>query len=558
MKLDAIELTRVSSTAQASDHRAGIPAQRTACRRIAEMQKLTLKWHIQIEGVSGAAVMYSPGMKRLIEIVKSGKCAGVVMKEHTRLLRPEDFGDWPLLQVLKEYKVKIYHLDGVMDVNTNTGQFMATVQFGMAAYERNIIRERTVSAKEELRKAGKCASAEHTLGFGVGYDWEKQKYFFREENGEIGRIARLFELCLQGETSYSTLARLTGLPYTTVRYVLRNPIYAGCRVYDQQRDPSTKRVTEEGKYTDAKKIKRVDPIRVQVFEKGIITEEQFARVQQLLDLKKEMRWRRNNERPDDFTFRGFLRCAECGSPMLSVRHGNGKNIHDYYICGRAHGSRTHWNTREGKFDWRIKQNSCLSRRIRRERLEPLLNNLIGRRLSDPNFLLQLMQDCKRAAGSDDSKSRVARLQKEIEAARKEQAQLNLLLRKSRMSEAEYDQECANIDSQIAAAQKALAEIKPEFPQVSKKALSELVSPFTEWDILRQSDRRVLLTSIGPVFTVAGYGNGRTGRAARTEIAVKGLYIRLLGDEISSDDSPEGLVVGSRCRRAMEKSCRSTS
>jgi DNA invertase Pin-like site-specific DNA recombinase len=508
--------------------------------------------------VSGAAVMYCPGMKQLVQIVKSGECAGIVMKEHTRLLRPEDFGDWALLEVLKEHKVKIYHLDGVIDLSTNTGQFMATVQFGMAAYERRIIRERTTAAKEELRRAGKCASADHTLGFGVGYDWDKQQYFFREQNGEIGRVIRLFELCGQGETGYSVLARKTGLPYTSVRYILRNPIYTGWRVYDMQRDPSTKRVDADGKYTDAKKIKRAEPIRVRVLEKGIISEELFARVQELLNLKKEMRWRRNNDRPDAFTFRGFLRCAECDSPMLSVRHGNGKSIHDYYICGRAHGSRTRWNARDGRFDWRIKQNSCLSRRIRRERLEPLLNNLIGCRLSDPNFLHQLMKDCARAAGSDDSKSRVARLQKEIEAAQKEQAQLNLLLRKSRMSEAEYDQECANIDSQIAAAQKALAEIKPEFPQVSKETLAELVSPFAEWDILRQPDRRVLLTSVGPVFTVAGYGNGRTGRAARTQIAVKGLYIRLLGDEMPPNVGPERLVVGNRRRRAMEKSCRSTS
>jgi len=120
---NVIQLIRVSTEAQAAEGRAGVPAQKTACVQIAQRNRLTIKWTIQIEGVSGAAVMFSPGMKQLQRIVRSGECHGIVTKEHTRLIRPENFADYALLELLKEHSVKLYTTDGVLDLSTNTGQF---------------------------------------------------------------------------------------------------------------------------------------------------------------------------------------------------------------------------------------------------------------------------------------------------------------------------------------------------------------------------------------------------------------------------------------------------
>ena len=519
-----IALIRVSTDTQAEEDKAGIPAQKTACKQIAERDGLSINWTVQIEGVSGAAVMYSPGIRELQTIVQSGQCHGIVMKEHTRLLRPDNFADYALLELLKEYQVKLYTVDGVLDLCTNTGQFMATVQFGMAGYERRVIRERTTSAKEELRRAGKCASAKHTLPFGVGYDRQKQQYFWYQD--EIERVVRLFDLFTVGETTFSHLARKTGISYYSVRHILSNPIYTGWRLYDQRRDPSTKRVDREGKYTDARKVKRDEPIRVRVFPKGIISEDLFARAQELLRLKTEMRWRRNTNRPDRFNYRGRLLCAECDARLLSLTHNNGKSQRDYYVCRSTHGDRGKWDAEKQAYAWRIKNNSCRCRRMRLEQLEPKLDEFIGKHLSDPNFLLNLMRDHERALNLRDNQTRIERLTKEISDTGERKRRLKVLFIKGDLDEVEYETAKSQIATQIAAAQQTLAALKPVIPRVSKELLAELVAPFSEWDILKREDRRILLAAVAPVFKVAGYGNGGHGAGAKTEIVIKGVYLNL--------------------------------
>ncbi len=557
-KGNVVELIRVSTDAQAAEGRAGIPAQKTACKQIAQRNGLTTKWTVQIEGVSGSAVMSSPGMRKLEQIVRSGECDGIVMKEHSRLIRPENFADYALLELLKEHSVKLYTADDVLDLSTNTGQFFATVQFGMAGYERRVIRERTTAAKEELRRAGKCASADHTLPFGIGYDRENEKYYWVDH--EIGRVVRLFELFTRGETRFSTLARKTGIPYTSVRYILTNPIYTGWRVYDQQRDPSTKRVDTEGKYTDARKVKRDEPIRVRVFEKGVISDDLFARARELLSLKKEMNWRRNNDQPDRFLYRGLLRCAECGSALLSISHSNGHSHHDYYVCRSAHGSRGRWDSERRVFQWRIKHNSCPCRRMRRERVDAMLDGLINARLSDPNFLYKLMRDYEQTLTSGNNRTQIERLTKEIAAAEERKRRLKVLYLKGDLDEREYETAKSSVATQIAATQKLLKDLSPEVLQISKKGLAELLSPFCEWDMLRQEDRRALLVAIVPVFKVGGYGNGRTGRAARTEILVKGFYLKLPGVPPQREariNAGDAVMVGDNDRPCSAESITST-
>lgn len=233
--------------------------------------------------------------------------------------------------------------------------------------------------------------------------------------------------------------------------------------------------------------------------------------------------------PDRFPYRGLLRCAECGAPLLSISHSNGHTHHDYYVCRSAHGSRTRWDAEKGKFQWRIKNNSCPCRRMRRERVDAILDDLIGTRLSDPELLYRLMRDQEQALTSGDNRTRIDRLANEIADAEERKRRLKVLYVKGDLDEAEYDTAKSRVEVQIAAARERMKEIKPEVPNVSRKALAELLSPFSEWDMLRQEDRRALLVSVVPVFKIGGYGNGRIGRAARTEIVAKGFYLKLTGE-----------------------------
>jgi DNA invertase Pin-like site-specific DNA recombinase len=98
MSKKVIELVRVSTESQAAEDRAGIPAQKTANRRTATQYGLEIVRTIQITDVSGTAVLRSPGMQELLRIIESPDIQGVVAKEFSRLMRPENFSDYALLQ----------------------------------------------------------------------------------------------------------------------------------------------------------------------------------------------------------------------------------------------------------------------------------------------------------------------------------------------------------------------------------------------------------------------------------------------------------------------------
>jgi DNA invertase Pin-like site-specific DNA recombinase len=98
MSKKVIELIRVSTAGQAEDDRGGIPAQRAINRRTAQQFGLEIVRSIEIEDVSGAKVLAAPEMQELLSVIESPEICGVVTREFSRLMRPEDFSDFDILQ----------------------------------------------------------------------------------------------------------------------------------------------------------------------------------------------------------------------------------------------------------------------------------------------------------------------------------------------------------------------------------------------------------------------------------------------------------------------------
>jgi hypothetical protein len=93
-----IELIRVSTEAQAATDRASIPAQKAANLRTCLNYGLGIVRSIQMADVSGACVSQAPEMQELMEAMQSPDIHGVVAREFSRLMRPENFEDYGLLQ----------------------------------------------------------------------------------------------------------------------------------------------------------------------------------------------------------------------------------------------------------------------------------------------------------------------------------------------------------------------------------------------------------------------------------------------------------------------------
>ena len=284
MKKPVLELLRTSTESQAAADRAGIPAQKAANRRTAAQHNLEIVRTIAMTDVSGAAVLRSPEMHELLRLIESPEIHGVVAKEFSRLMRPENFADYALLQAFADTATVLYLPEGPIDFRSKSGRLLGTIRAAMAGNERTELLERVWAAKEEKRRAGAHPQSSVTLPFAVGYDRGNGRWYFKDESE---KVVEAFRCVLGGQTSYTEVGRKVGIEPFNLRNILRNPIYTGWRVYSQRRDPSPKalRATHDGRQADRPKIQREpdDVIRVKVLE-PLVGEEDFCRVQRIRGL----------------------------------------------------------------------------------------------------------------------------------------------------------------------------------------------------------------------------------------------------------------------------------
>src|SRR5260370_41058531 len=191
-KKRVIELIRVSTEGQARDDRASIPAQRSINRRTAEVHNLEIVKSIELVNVSGAAVLRTPEMQSLLKLIEDPEIDGVVVREFSRVMRPDNFGDFVLFQAFQDTGTMLYLPDGPIDLNSKAGKLMAGLRAIIAGNELSEIRERVWAAKEERRRAGKLGESSIVIPFGVGY--EEKRCFFYEPEAERGREAFLRSL----------------------------------------------------------------------------------------------------------------------------------------------------------------------------------------------------------------------------------------------------------------------------------------------------------------------------------------------------------------------------
>jgi DNA invertase Pin-like site-specific DNA recombinase len=499
MKKKAIELIRVSTEGQAREDRAGIPAQRASNRRTATQYGLEIVRTIEIADVSGAAVLRSPEMQELLRLIESADIHGVVAKEFSRLMRPENFADYALLQTFVDTATILYLPDGPVDFSSKSGRLFGVFRAAMAGHERTEILERVWAAKEEKRRAGKHPQSHITLPFGVGYESKTSCWYYTED---IQKVVEAFRLFLSGETSYVEVGRRVSIDPINLRYILRNPIYTGWRIYSKRRDPTARglRVRPDGRQGDRRKINREpsEVIRVRVLE-PMVSEIDFQRLQQILNLKKENHWRARPEHERRFTYSGFLRCGSCGN--LIYTHSSKRR--EWYVCK----SRT-WPARLSRLKKELEP--CTNPYMRRERMESSIDNILAERLTDVDFLKRLAfeyADRARLGTTATNIPNVKRKLKELEAKRQrlldgyldnliDSTEFNRRLEKIKTEQSFYDEKLAGVTS-----------VETE---ISAEKLAKSFEAFQEWMFLSRTDKRRLLQAIIPEIHVENYRVTKVG------------------------------------------------
>jgi len=504
---DCIELIRVSTPDQARIEKGGIDAQYASCKKIAGQHPITARWQIRIDGVSGAAVQRSPGFQHLLRIVESGECRGIIMKDASRLMRPDNFADYQILELLRTHKVRLYTDSGVTDFDSNNDRFMATVMLGVNGLERGVIRERTMGGTQAKRSRGEFVAGRASIPSGLAIELVGRVRRYAVDPDKIKQVVRLFELFTGGCLSFTELAARTGIPYDSIKNILTNEIYTGERVIKETVDPRKNQYRADGTLQFQRRVKLPveEQERIPVFDNPPISKAMFLLAQRMLAHKS----RQGPAAPQDddpLYYRGCLVCGQCGRNLFALttvdpRPGRGQQ-YTFYICEGKKGVRGRWDPERRIFDRAIAAGTCDTVRIPSEKLHPVLDQIMVERLGSREFLRDAIEQrlAKVVGGVDKKEGVIAEI---VQLKKRQDTLLDRHLDGS-IPEGTFKTKNDVFKTQLAELYRQLQALNDDVTaELDADLWVPLAFGFAGWEFLSPSEKKLSLARVLPRFKITG-------------------------------------------------------
>lgn len=474
MNYQGIGLCRLSTEEQAAGGKAGLLRQREELRLTCERFGIEITEVFEIVDVSGAQIAASPEFQRLLVALSNPSIHGLVIAAIDRLMRPDDFTTYGILDFFLQNRKLIWIPSSQIDVAEDSGFMQATVHSMMAGLDRRRILKNTQMGKEQNRKRGRCANAKITLPRGVDFDFRTGRWSW--VGPESSRVKDAIKLLLSGGRSVRSIAKELG--YRTERTLynqLRNPIWIGVREYRFKR--GEKYPSKNGRQSDRRKILRDQPLRVPIDIEPVVSKEDFDRVQTILDGSRQhwMEARRSGSR---FECSGVLYCGKCGERFYSK--GERRDRYDHYHCRSQH--------KGGR--------GCGAVKPRREHLDYSVCVLVSEIFTKPQNLIALLSSVRREGDTENFASEIRSATERIRDLGFERQRLLTLSVKGLFTESEIERQARRIDAEMRAAsvqlQRAESSVSAAEIEKSSEILGALCSVFTEFALLGRRERKRLL------------------------------------------------------------------
>lgn len=268
------------------------------------------------DGWSGGS-LNRPAISNLRAAVQAGKVEAVVVYKLDRLSR--NLLDCVTLVRQEWAGISLFSANERFDTHSAIGQMVFNILVSFAEFERNVIRERTMSGKMKRMEQGRNSGFAYPYGYMRSADGG-----FAIDPGPADIVRRIFEEYLSGSGVAAIAHRLNqdGLPAPdgglwrdcTLSAMIENPFYAGQYVAGAWKKDS------QGRYRKgAPAVTRSDTVP------PIIPQAEFDRAQAVrAERAKGPRQVANSE----FLLSGLLKCHKCGASMS----GNNSNTRRYYQC----------------------------------------------------------------------------------------------------------------------------------------------------------------------------------------------------------------------------------
>lgn len=450
--------------------------------------------HYTDDGWSGGN-FERPDWKRMIADIEAGKVCRVIVKDMSRAGRDYLQTGFYTEVFFRQHEVHFIAIaNGVDSEDQNSNEFAPFLNIMNEWYLRD--QSRKVSAAYKIKGASGKHTSTHAI-YGYRKDPENKDHWIIDEEASAV-VRRIYHLALEGYGQYKIAEILTKekvecpayylavrgsgshknnvdmtRPYdwngNTVGIILTKPEYLGHTVNFR---------TSQKSYKD----KRVNnaPEDWLIFEnthEAIIDQATWERVQEIRQTV-----RRTDTTGEANPLTGLMFCADCGAKMYNHRNRNAQFLNDNYNCSAY--------TRTATRETRLCCSHSISTRTVRTLLLETIRMVSTYAISNEEAFRQKVLAASKLKHEADTKE----LKKKIVKAKKRSAELDVLIKKlyesyamGKISEhrfdtlcAQYEQEQAELDSMVAADQRALEAFHNDTDRADQfLSLAKKYTDFTE-------------------------------------------------------------------------------
>jgi DNA invertase Pin-like site-specific DNA recombinase len=329
-KIPVIAIVRVSTPGQAADEHGGIPRQHASIARAVAIHRLEVVATIELV-ISGTQTRGHPQIIWMRQMLADGQVKGVVVSEIDRIMRPNTFADYELLDSFITVGAKIYVEGTVHDYSEDMAQLGVFMKLFFGGMERRGILKKTNDGRRALMEQGAHVWGARQLPLGIGYDRKSKTYSLTTDIAKIQEAFRLVDE--EGLTNIREVGRRLGIKERTLHRLLRNPIYSGRKVYEFTR-AKKQILSKSGKLYHPKVALAAEKrIEKQVMEPAIPLD-RWSRVQAILEQKGKP-WKAKREiLPQGNILRGLTFCSVCGERLYLSGDPRRPKTMGYYYCSK--------------------------------------------------------------------------------------------------------------------------------------------------------------------------------------------------------------------------------
>lgn len=416
----AVIYARVSSEQQREE--GTIASQTAALIEFARRHDLEVpkEWVFEDEGHSGATLQ-RPGLERVRDLAAEGQIQAVLAYAPDRLSRKYAY-QVLLIEEFARHGVETLFVKAPRGASAED-HLLVQFQGMIAEYERAQILERSRRGKRHRARAGEVSVLS---GAPYGYrsirKSDEAPAAYQVIDAEARVVQRVYEMYTVERISMGEIARrlnADGIPTrkqsarwerSVVWAMLRNPAYRGAAAYGKTRVAGRIRVTRalrrRGGIVSSNSVGHERPPEewIEIPVPALVSEESFARAQELLDENK-IRSRRRTITPS--VVQGLVSCQKCGYAFSRTSTSTTARKLHYYKCIGSDG----WRKLGGPV--------CDNRMVRQDLLDEIVWTEVIRLLEDPTLIQQELDRRLAAARScDPTKKREQALQRELIRVRK--------------------------------------------------------------------------------------------------------------------------------------------